>query len=711
MISESVHEAPRRELEPLHELARSSGVLLAYRDALGVERQVGPDVLLAILHELGQPVERLADVPAALATRRRWWVSRLLPRVAVAWDGVLPALPLRLPKGDGFDARVELVLSNGEVKKLPGGAAAAPVVQVHEVGGEAFTERRLGLPAPLPLGYHRLRVHADGRQAETLIVSAPRQAWHLDGRRWGVFLPLYALTTGEVGGGMATFTDLERLARWTGELGGSVVGTLPLLAGFLSQGQEPFDPSPYNPASRLFWNELYVDPTAQPEHGGHPVTTRTEPPEPGRLVDYGREMAERRRVLEVLARRFFDQAPTPRREAFEAFVERKPEVASYAAFRAYGERTGKAWQQWDEPARGGRIPETAGDSACLEAEHYHLYVQWAADEQLSRLRNRETRAGAGLYLDLPLGVHASSFDVWRDRDLYATGMSAGAPPDEFFTRGQSWGFPPLSPEGLRDSGLRPWIEALRHHLGSCDVLRIDHAMQLERLFWIPQGAEATEGTYVQYPADELTAVLCLESHRAASEIVGENLGTVPPSMHDRLRRHRMAGMYVALFEVRPPWEGVPEEPLRPVPDGSLACVDTHDVPSFRAFWEERDLDLRRELGLLDEATLAREHERRRDFRRSLSRLLGDGAAEGDAPPAQVLEKLLEHLAASPAEWLLINLENLWGEAEPQNVPGTGWERPNWRRRAAWSFEDITRDEEIRSLLRDLDHLRTRQGAR
>ena len=175
MISESVHEAPGRELEPLHELARSSGVLLAYRDALGVERQVGPDVLLAILRELGQPVERLADVPEALVARRRWWVSRLLPRVAVAWDGVLPALPLRLPKGDGFDARVELVLSNGEVKKLPGGAAAAPVVQVREVGGEAFTERRLGLPAPLPLGYHRLRARSGDDEASCTLIVTP--AW------------------------------------------------------------------------------------------------------------------------------------------------------------------------------------------------------------------------------------------------------------------------------------------------------------------------------------------------------------------------------------------------------------------------------------------------------------------------------------------------------------------------------------------------------
>ena len=50
--------------------------------------------------------------------------------------------------------------------------------------------------------------------------------------------------------------------------------------------------------------------------------------------------------------------------------------------------------------------------------------------------------------------------------------------------------------------------------------------------------------------------------------------------------------------------------------------------------------------------------------------------------------LLEALGRSDAPVVLANVEDLWGEIRPHNVPGTGQERPNWRRRAARPLEDI-----------------------
>ena len=47
-----------------------------------------------------------------------------------------------------------------------------------------------------------------------------------------------------------------------------------------------------------------------------------------------------------------------------------------------------------------------------------------------------------------------------------------------------------------------------------------------------------------------------------------------------------------------------------------------------------------------------------------------------------------HLAASPAEVVLITLEDLWLEAKPQNVPGTSGERPNWQRPMARTLQDL-----------------------
>ena len=74
-------------------------------------------------------------------------------------------------------------------------------------------------------------------------------------------------------------------------------------------------------------------------------------------------------------------------------------------------------------------------------------------------------------------------------------------------------------------------------------------MGLHRLFWIPQGAPATDGVYVHYPADELYAIVCLESHRHRSRIVGENLGTVPAYVNTAMSRHKLAPLYVAQFGI------------------------------------------------------------------------------------------------------------------------------------------------------------------
>ena len=144
---------------------------------------------------------------------------------------------------------------------------------------------------------------------------------------------------------------------------------------------------------------------------------------------------------------------------------------------------------------------------------YHLYVQWLAHQQIESVSEKAREKGVQLYLDLPLGVHPDGYDVWRERGAFILDASAGAPPDAVFTRGQEWKFPPLHPERIREQGYRYVIAYLRHHLRQAGILRIDHVMGLHRLFCIPNGMEASQGVYLRYPAEELYAILALESHR------------------------------------------------------------------------------------------------------------------------------------------------------------------------------------------------------
>jgi 4-alpha-glucanotransferase len=686
-------------LGDLRELARLYGVETSYDDAMGRHVEAGPESLLPVLRALGALLESEDDVAEALADRRRELAGQIIEPVFVAWDGRPPEMLLRFGSDMGritcrFDLEDgERWAWEKEISSLPPASPAG---------------RLLVLPHDLPTGYHHLRVEHEGRSGEALVISAPTRAFAGDGKPlWGVFLPLYALQTRE-SWGAGDFSDLERLAEWTAGLGGGVVATLPMLAQFLD---EPFEPSPYGPASRLFWNELFLDPRRVPELETCAEAKRLlESPEfrkeieelrKAPLVDYGRQMALKRRVLEELARQFFAEPSPDRRDAYEEFAENRPELETYAAFRAVGERRGEPWQNWPERLREGTLAPADWDE---DDRRYHLWVQWITDEQVSALAKEARRRGPGLYLDIPLGVHGSSYDVWRYRDLFAEGISAGAPPDSLFTGGQNWGSPPLHPERIRERGYDYLIESLRHHLRYAGLLRIDHVMQLYRLFWIPQDMDASAGVYVRYPVDEMFAVLSVESHRHQAIVVGENLGTVPPEIGEAMDRHDVLGMYVVQYELQPGSQG-----LRTPPARSAASLNTHDMPTFRAFWEARDVAELQRLGFFDEDQAREERERRAALRRQILEELPPEERSDERAHAVAMRRLLEILAASPARMVLVNLEDLWGEAEPQNVPGTHTERPNWRRKARYTFEELSTKPEVVDALRRVDAVRKERG--
>lgn len=688
-------------------LARLYGVQTSYLDVERRRQRARPEVVLAVLRALGAPVATGADVPAAVRERvlARW--TRPLEPVNVAWEGKAARVVLRRLAAD-TETRlaVTVVLEQGGTTTWTCAGSELPVIGTAEVEGRRYVAQALVVPDGLPLGYHRLHVESSGGQADGLLLCAPRRvpAWALGATRegcpWGVFLPLYAVRSAR-DWGCGDFTDLAALAAWVAEQGGSAVATLPLLATFLDT---PFEPSPYAPASRLFWNDLFVDPERAPELAHCPAAQRLLASDALRaeraalraapLVDYAAVAALKRRVMQPLADAFFAEG-----EALPAacrrFVAERPEVEDYAAFRAACEHYGAGWPRWPEPARDGRL--TPADCSPA-ARRYHLYAQWLAHRQLEALAADARARGVGLYLDLPLGVHPDGYDVWRARAAFVQGVSGGAPPDVFFRGGQDWGFPPLHPERCRADGYAYLRACLRHHLRPASVLRIDHVMGLHRLFWVPHGVPARDGVYVRYPAEELYAVLCLEAQRHGALIVGEDLGTVPRAVRATMERHGLRRLYVAQFELT----ADPARPLHPVRRGQVASVNTHDLYPFAAFWRAADVADCQALGLLDEAAATRERRWREAVRAALECYLADhpeaaGGLDGDAESA-ALAAVLGHLAASPAALVLVNLEDLWRETAAQNVPGTWRERPNWRRKARYSLEELSRLADVAALL-------------
>ncbi len=632
------------ELRVLRSLAKALGVYTRYKDGLGKRVIVPPETLVRVCAALGAPVERPGDATAALRAHRATRKGGLVPPVLVAWDGVLPPVVI----AEDGPMHAEMRLEDGDGAKLA------------TSGGELRATR------PLPLGYHRLTVEDSHRRETCTVIAAPVQAWRRPGslRSWGVGTQLAALRSAR-SRSMGDLQDLESLCRWIGARGGDLVTVLPLLPTFNSEWPEP---SPYSAVSRLFWSELILDlgdahhPTARP-------TT----------LDVTRADAEVRAALAG--------HPAPPVSLLDE------ELVRYAQFRGAQARLGRNWRDWPSLARAGTLQP---DHVDAEEERFHLVAQTLARRQLHDLRQRLEHDGFRLGLDLAVGGHPDGYDPWSRQALFGDGMSVGAPPDLGFPSGQDWGFSPVLPDASRHEGHQYVAASIAHQARLAGVLRVDHIMAWTRLYWIPHGFALHEGTYVSYPAEELFAVLTLESRRGRCEVVGENLGNVPREIYEALPRHQIWGMYLAQFQAS-------KDPhVAPPTAADMALVGTHDTPTFAGWLAGHDIAERVRYRLLAEEAVGSVRKERTRATRRLAKRMHRTVKD----PLPLLTELLEWLGRSESPLVVPWLEDFWLEDVGVNLPGTrSSARPNWQRPMRRLLDEIFADAEIDAMVRRLQRAR------
>jgi 4-alpha-glucanotransferase len=221
---------------------------------------------------------------------------------------------------------------------------------------------------------------------------------------------------------------------------------------------------------------------------------------------------------------------------------------------------------------------------------------------------------------------------------------------------------------------------LRTVLRHCGGVRVDHILGLFRLWWVPDGAPATEGTYVRYDHDALVGILALEAHRAGAVVVGEDLGTVEPWVRDYLAERGLLGTSILWFERDEQGRPRPPETWREL---CLAAVTTHDLPPTAGYLAGEHIRIRDELGLL---TRPVEEERQVDEADRASWLglltergwLRPGADGGGPDEEEVTVALHRALAATPSRLMGVALTDAVGDRRAMNQPGTHDEYPNWR---------------------------------
>ena len=646
----------RSEADPviaLAALAAAHGVATRYDDWSGRSVQVAPAAVIAALACLDVEAATPAEVEQALDEVQRAAWRRLLPPVVVV-RGVAGFVDVHL------DAGTEVEIS----AHFEDGSVGAPMVSGVVIGRWGGRERVRFALTDLPDGWHRLRATAasatgaTSTTAEAVLLVAPVALPAVLERRWGWMVQLYALRS-QKSWGIGDYADLKTLVEHTAAAGGRALLLNPVHA---ETPVPPIEASPYSPSSRLFRSAL---PLAVTEI---PATPRTraavaalQPASPAERIDRDATWRAKLAALELLWPEHRDEV-----------IDDRPGLRDFALFCALAEQHGAPWQSWPADVRrpdGPGIPAAQGKHA--ERIAFWCWVQALVEQQLAAA---SAAAPEVLVLhDLAVGVDAGGADAWLLQDVLALGASVGAPPDSFNQRGQDWGLPPWRPDRLRELGYAPFRDMVRACLRSAGGLRIDHVMGLFRLWWVPAGASAADGTFVSYDADALLAVLVLEATRAGALVIGEDLGTVAGTVRATLSEAGVLGSAVAWLEQDAAGDFLDPQRWR---QDALASVSTHDLPTVAGWLAEEQVRVRSELGQLGHSRQIEEQRVRKERAALLAMLERTGllAAHG----GDVLLALHAALAASPSAIVLAALGDAVGDLRQPNLPGTTTEYPNWR---------------------------------
>ena len=679
-----IHAPASDNIEELRRIADANGVATGFWDWYGNWVGVSASTLLKVLGALGLPLDESSTVgdvyEAQRLTEEREW-RRTLPPTIVARQGGGYMFPVHVP--DGSWVNVQWVLEDGRKGACD---QVDRYVPPRMIDGELVGRATFDVPHWLPLGWHRLVATVEGGHVEsaTLIIVPNTLSLPLlesSRRVWGVNAQLYS-TRSASSWGIGDAADLADLAAICADKGADFLLINPVHA---SQPVSPLETSPYLPVSRRWLNPIYIRPENIEEFSSLPQASRDaieQLSDETRQFDSREDLIDRdcsweakRKALELI---FAAPRSYHRQSQLDHFIERGgSELSNYALWCALVEREGTI-----------ELPEDLARSSAPRVElerleladrvDFYQWCQWVVAEQLEHAQHvaREVGMEIGVMADLAVGVHPYGSEKWSRPELFASGMSVGAPPDVYSQQGQNWSQPPWSPRSLAESGYLPLRDMVRAALANAGAVRIDHILGMFRLWWIPEGCAATEGTYVYYDHEAMMGVILLEAQRAGAVVIGEDLGVVEPWVRDYLRERGVLGTSVVWFEKEGGgW------PLRPehYRDRALAAVNIHDLPPTLGYIRGIQTTLRSELGLLtDDIETVRAGDRL-ELEQINARLLEYGCVDGAQPSErETVEGLYRYVARTPSKLVVASLVDAVGDVRPQNMPGTGADQyPNW----------------------------------
>ena len=493
-------------------------------------------------------------------------------------------------------------------------------------------------------------------------------------RRAGLALPLFACPS-SASWGIGEIGDLPALTAWLAGGRQRVLQLLPI--NEMAPGQQ----SPYSAISAMAIDPIFITLAAVPEFAALGGESSLNSQEQQRLeavrcaphIEY----EDVRRLKQTALRSAFDRfhqaewcPGTERGRRFKTFLsEQAWWVEDYALFRALHAHEGDApWTQWPEALQ--RREPAAIDRARRELWRevlFQQYLQWLAACQW-----RDARAnlhGVELFGDLPFMVDGDSADVWARQDQFRLDASVGVPPDAFSATGQDWGMPPYRWDVIGAQDYRWLRERARRSADLYDGYRIDHLVGFYRTYARPRGGgDGFFSPSAQWEQEALGERLLGLFRSAGSEIIAEDLGTVPDFVRGSLARLGIPGFRVLRWERYWHAEGQPFRDPADYPPTSVATPGTHDTEPLVVWWERAPDDEKWKVNALP----------------TVQRLTA-GAGLPEMSESRVRDVLLQALFASGSNLLLLPVQDVFGWRDRINEPATMSDR-NWTFRLPWPID-------------------------
>jgi 4-alpha-glucanotransferase len=720
----------------IEQIANACGIANDYIDAAGKPVVISRECKLQCLKALGYNVDDQASLEEQFIKEQESFYKAGCEPVLVSQVDTTLKFTLAL-SDEEFAGQISYDVVAEDGAKSSGTLLISPVSK-HDtrlVDGVEISKYDVSVPVALPLGYHDITFTTVTRKLSTIrLIITPKSCYKPDPIKngtkvWGPSVQLYTLRS-ERNWGIGDFNDLTDLIENLASYGAGFVGINPIHAAYPAN---PNEASPYSPSSRRWLNVIYISVPSVPEYASCDAAKEfVESPEVVEklnalrdleYVDYKSVMELKLKALRIIFENSkIEDKRTKRGNAFIKFCEEGGQslvdMATYDAlmnsFYQKGENAW-GWPVWADEFKNAESEAVKAWAKENESEvKFYKYLQFLADEQLGIADKtaKERGMAVGIYRDLAVGVSSGSEEIWANGRLYCQEASVGAPPDPLGPLGQNWGLPPMNPTKLIEAQYQPIIDLFRANMRHCGSLRIDHAMSLLRLWWVPPMAPASQGVYVYYKVHDLVGILALESHRNKSLIIGEDLGTVPAEMKTILRE---AGIhsYKIFFWEKSETDGGFISPKDYV-EQAMSALSTHDMATIEGWWSHYDLQLGRELGLYNDDQVREIGEGRYlDQQRILDsmhwhKVISDNVpTDGrNCPMSKELRNGMQiHMCLGNCALFSTQIEDWLGMQKPVNIPGTSSEYPNWRRKLSKNIKEIFADTEVQELLTKMTQAR------